>query len=170
MRQMKIFRRLISIFLTMIIGGLIFLSISPDYNIYLVRSESMKPAINIGDVIITGPIQGFLSSGLKPGEVVTYKRGKGMVTHRVLSLDGDKMVTKGDAAEDPDPWSVRISDLHGIYLFKIPKIGYLFNFLQSRVGWFLIIIFPSAVLVALLVKDIVKEALSGDNADKHVTQ
>jgi len=135
------------------LAGFGFLFLSPDYSIYLVKSDSMKPAISAGDMIITGPVNGQVSTG----EIVTYERGNELVTHRVLSIDGDKLVTKGDAVEDPDPWPVTLSDVKGSYLFRLPYIGYLSNFITTRLGWLLIIILPAAALVAFLIKDIFKE-------------
>ena len=123
----------------------------------------MKPAINMGDMIVTGPVNGPLNGEVEAGTIVTYEHGKETVTHRVLSVDGDALVTKGDAAEDPDPWAVTLSDVKGTYLFKIPYVGYLLSFIQSKLGWFLVIILPAALLVALLVKEIVKEALRSDD-------
>ena len=157
---MKLLSWLVSTVLALVIGSFVFLHFSPDYNIYLVRSESMKPAVNMGDMVITGPLNGPLNGEVKPGMIVTYKHGKGLVTHRALSINGDILVTKGDAAEEPDPWPVTLSDVVGIYLFKIPYIGYVSNFVRAKLGWFLVIILPAILLVALLVRDIVKEAMS----------
>ncbi len=153
---MKIFSWLISAVLVIVVAGFAFIYFSPGYGLYLVRSESMKPAINMGDLIVTGPSNGEI----KPGTIVTYQRAIGLVTHRVLSVDGETLVTKGDAVEDPDQWSVTLSDVRGIYLFKIPCVGYVTYFVQTKFGWFLAIIVPAALLVAWLVKDILKEALS----------
>jgi signal peptidase len=154
---MKIFSWLISITLAVIVAGFLFLYFSPDYNMRLVRSESMKPAINMGDMAITGPLGGPLSGEVKTGSIITYQRGEELITHRVLSVDGDALVTKGDAVEDPDPWSVSLSDIQGVYLFKIPYVGYLADFISTKFGWFLVIILPATALVALLARDIFKE-------------
>jgi len=120
----------------------------------------MRPAINMGDLIITGPLNGPLNGEIKPGTIVTYEYSKELITHRVQSIDGTTLVTKGDATEDPDPWSVTVSNVRGIYLFKIPYVGYTTSFIQTKLGWFLAIIIPAALLVCWLAKDIVKEALS----------
>jgi len=157
---MKIFGWLVATVLGLALAGFVFIYLSPDYNLLLVRSQSMTPAINMGDMVITGPVNGPINGELKPGTIVTYERGKAWVTHRVLSIDGDTLVTKGDNTEDPDPWSVSLSDVRGTYLFKIPYVGYVTNFTQTKRGWFLTIILPATLLVAWLVKDIVKEALS----------
>lgn len=151
---MKIFGWLVTVVLALVIAGVLFLHFSPHYDIGLVRSESMKPAINMGDMVITGPPGGSLSGEVKPGTVVIYQRVEELVIHRVLSVDGDTLVTKGDAVEDTDPWSVNLSEVKGVYLFKIPYAGYLANFARTKLGWFLIL--PATALVALLVRDIFK--------------
>jgi len=157
---MKAFSWVVSIVLALVVAILGFIYFSPDYSMYLVRSESMKPAINMGDMVVTGPLNGLLTGDVKPGVIITYERSEEPVTHRVLSLDGDTLMTKGDAVEDPDPRPVSMSEVSGIYLFKIPYAGYLSNFIKTRVGWFVLIIIPALLLVAMLTKDIVKEVLS----------
>lgn len=151
---------LVSVMLALLVAGLVFVRLSPDYGMYLVSSESMKPAINMGDGVVTGPLGGPFNGEVKPGTVITYERGTELVTHRVLSIDGGTLIAKGDAVEDPDPWPVGVSDVAGVYLFKVPYMGYLANFIGTKVGWFLVIIVPAMLLVALLIRDIVREATS----------
>ena len=157
---MKVVSWLISMVLCLVVVGFVLLYLAPGYNLYLVRSGSMRPAINMGDLIITGPLNNSINGEVKPGTIVTYEYKKELITHRVQSTDGNTLVTKGDAAEDPDPWPVTVSDVKGIYMFRIPQVGYLTNFVQTKHGWFLSIIIPAALLVGWLAKDIVREALS----------
>ena len=157
---MKILSRSILAVLGLILAGLAFLYFTPGYNLLLVRSESMRPAINVGDLIITGPVSSPINGEVKPGTIITYEHSKELITHRVDSIDGGTLVTKGDAVEDPDPWSVEMSSIRGVYLFKIPYVGYVTSFVQTKLGWFLSIIIPAALLVIWLAKDIVKEAFS----------
>ena len=157
---MKVLSRIVFIALALVIAGFVFVHFSPDYDIYLVRSESMKPAINMGDMVITGPLNGPLSGEVKPGSIVTYHRGEELVTHRVLSVDGDTLVTKGDAMEDPDPRRVTLSEVKAVYLFRIPSLGYVSNFIRTKLGWLLVIVIPATALVALLIRQIRKELQS----------
>lgn len=146
--------------LLLVITGLAFLYFAPGYSLYLVRSESMRPTINMGDLIITGPPNGLLNGEVGTGTIITYDYKNELVTHRIQSVEGQTLVTKGDAVEDPDPWTVSLSDIRGVYLFKVPYVGYITSFVQSKLGWFLTIIVPAMCLVLWLIKDIVKEALS----------
>lgn len=154
---MKVFGWVVSVILAVVIGGFVFVHFSPDYNMYLVRSESMKPAINMGDMVVIGPLDGPLRGVVEPGSIVTYRRGAELVTHRVLSVDGSTLATKGDAMEDADPWPVSLSDVRGVYLFRIPSIGYFSNFIRTKLGWLVVVIIPAAVLVAFLIRDIRKK-------------
>ncbi len=146
--------------LVLAVAGLAFLYFVPGYNLYLVRSESMKPTINMGDLIITGPKGGPVSGAIIPGKIITFEHNGELVTHRLQKIDGELLVTKGDAVKTVDPWTTSISAIRGLYLFKIPYIGYVTNFVQTKVGWFVMIIIPATGLVLWLVKDIFKEALN----------
>ena len=157
---MKVLSWLLTTLLGLTIASFAFVYFAPDYNLYLVRSESMRPAIEMGDLIITGPLNGPINGEVKPGTVITYEYKKELITHRVESIDGETLVTKGDAVEGSDPWSVVMSDIRGVYLFRIPYVGFVTNFTQTKIGWLLTIIVPGALLVLWLAKDIVKEALS----------
>ena len=159
-KTMKIVTKVITAVLALILAGLGFLYFMPGYDMYLVRSESMTPYINMGDLIITGPMDGPFSGKIATGTIVTYEYRNELVTHRIKGVDGETLVTQGDATEDPDPWKVTISDVRGVYLFKIPSVGYVTNFVQTKTGWFITIIIPGTLLVLWLVKDIVKEAFS----------
>ncbi len=157
---MKVVLRIISVILLLIIGGLAFIYLSPDYNMYFVRSGSMAPAINVGDLVITGPQGGPLTPSIEPGTIVTYEIDKGEVTHRVLSITADKkLITKGDNSEDPDPAPVALSQVRGIYIFKVPYLGYATSFIRTKTGWYMAIILPAMVLIGFIIKDIVKEAM-----------
>jgi signal peptidase I len=154
----KIAGKIILALLVLVLVGLGLIYILPGYNLYVVRSESMVPTINMGDIIITGPVKDTLEAG----QIITYERNDALITHRVKSVNETTLVTQGDAVEDPDPWIVKTSDVRGTYLFKIPYVGYVTRFIQTKVGWIISIIIPALVLVIWLAKDIVKEALKSD--------
>ena len=85
---MKILSRLVLTVLVLALAGFGFLHFSPDYDMYMVRSESMRPTINMGDLIINGPLNG----DLKPGTIITYEYRKENITHRVYSIDSETLI------------------------------------------------------------------------------
>ena len=157
---MKSLKWSITVILILILICLSFVFFSPDYNFHVVLSESMKPAIKMGDMIVTGPTNGPLGEGIRRGVIVTYKNGNEIITHRVFSVDGETVLTKGDANEEADPSPVTMSTITGIYLFKIPYLGYVSSFIRTKLGWFVVIIIPALLLTAFIIKEIYKEALS----------
>jgi signal peptidase I len=84
---MKILIWAVSAILGMLVAALAFVYFSPDYNLYTVRSESMVPAIRMGDMVLTGPPGGPFNGGLVAGTVITFTRGNETVTHRILSVE-----------------------------------------------------------------------------------
>ena len=133
-------------------GGVVFIILSPDYEAIVVRSESMVPTLNMGDVIVVGPVKGEIETGM----IVTYQPepNSDLVTHRVVSVEGENLTTKGDANEDPDPWQVPVSAVKGVYMFKVPYLGYLSVFMRTRLGWFTLLIVPAFLLIVLYLKSI----------------
>ena len=66
----------------------------------------------------------------------------------------------GNAIKSDDAWEVTMSDVVGIYLFRIPNMGFLSNFIADKRGWFLVIILPAIFLIGLIVKDMIKESFN----------
>ncbi len=142
----------------LLVAGLAFIHFSPGYGMYMVKSGSMEPAICTGDLIVTGPVRCPLSGEIGPGAIVAYELDGETVTHRVLIIQDDNtLVTKGDAAEDPDAKPVAVSQLRGVYLFRLPYLGYVNGFIRTKTGWFVCIILPATLLLALIIREIIRE-------------
>jgi hypothetical protein len=63
-----------------------------------VTGTSMLPALRPGDVLEFQP----LATIAEPGEIVLYRRGAGLVVHRVLSRTDSGLTTQGDSLAAPD--------------------------------------------------------------------
>ena len=161
---MKAFSWVVAVFLILVIGGLVFVHFSPDYNMYMVQSGSMKPGINTGDMVVIGPVGGPFGGEVAPGTIVTYHHGSELVTHRIIAVDGQNLRTQGDAVEDPDPWAVTRCDVRGVYLFRIPGVGYVQNFIHTRTGWMVIVMIPATIFVVLLIREIRKRLRQSKDA------
>lgn len=139
----------------LIAAGLLFVWLAPSYHAYVITGQSMEPAVSAGDVVIVGPPGGVLTAPLAPGEVITYQAdGGGLVTHRVVAVDGERLVTKGDAVGQNDPQTVAASQVSGVVMARIPKVGLIARFLWSRHGLPLLVLVPACaglfvVLMAL---------------------
>jgi signal peptidase len=155
---MKIATRILFGILALVLIGLGFVYFAPGYDIYMVRSQSMEPTVNMGDLIITGPT----GDQINEGDIVTFKLNDDLVTHRVNTINETTIKTKGDNVDSVDPWTITSEDVQGKYIFKIPYVGWFTKFIRTKVGWIVSIIVPALILVIWLAKDIVKEALKTD--------
>jgi signal peptidase len=145
--------------LVAVVGILAFFYLDDDYSAYVVKSDSMQPTINSGDMVFIGRSNQLFVGDIAPGKIITFERHGEMVTHRVKSIVGDTIYTRGDALEDTDPWVVsRFFDVKGCYIFRIPYVGLISNFLKTKIGWFVCIILPAICLLGFIISDIVKEA------------
>jgi signal peptidase len=139
-----------AITVALMVAALAFLYLSPTYNAYIVRSESMTPTLNLGDMVFVGTPGGLFSHKIAPGTIITYRLEGSVVTHRVQSMEGNNLITKGDAVDKADPQVVPTSQVVGVFLFKIPEVGYLSAFLHTKFGWFLLIVVPAGILITTI--------------------
>jgi signal peptidase I len=158
---LKTLRNTVTGILAVIVLGLVILNFSPDYHMAVVKSESMQPCINMGDLIITGRPGSWFCPDIRPGTIISYKVKDVTVTHRVVSVDiNGTLVTRGDAVKVPDAPAVQPSQVAGIYLFRLPKVGYLTNFLHTKTGWYLCLVLPASLIAGWIIKEIIRESFS----------
>lgn len=77
-----------------------------------VLSGSMEPEITTDDIVLVKK-----PGTLQVGDVVLYNTGKGNVLHRIVEIDGDTLITGGDAnntADEPFSKSAVQAELFGI--------------------------------------------------------
>ena len=100
-----------------------------------VRSGSMAPDINAGDVVVITPTS---AADIHINDVVAFHPPGSsiMICHRVIAIDlvGGFVQTKGDANEGPDWFVVPISDISGKVSTHIPILGYLVSYEFSLYG------------------------------------
>ena len=96
-----------------------------DLHVQTVLSGSMRPTVSPGDLAIT---QGVPRSSLRVGDVVVFTppTETQAVIHRITSLNGDVMTTKGDANRVGDAWRVTLQGATQYRLaFVVPYLGWL---------------------------------------------
>lgn len=100
----------------------------------VVLSGSMEPELSVNDFVLVKA-----SSSYKTGDVVVYQDGSILVIHRIVFMDGDEVITQGDANNMADK-PVSISDIKGKAVVHIPLVGGVIRFLQTPAGFILLII------------------------------
>ena len=116
-----------------------------------VMSGSMEPSIKTGSVaLIETNLTDF--NEIEKGDIITFDIGGSLVTHRAVDITEGGIVTKGDANNAKDPWTVTDANYYGKELFSVPYIGYLIVFIRQH-----IIVTVLVIATVLLTAKILKE-------------
>jgi signal peptidase len=145
---MVIIKKIIHILaiITYICIGVYLLVCSPmilGYTPVVVLSGSMEPTIKEKSIIYYSKVD---TSTLKEKDIITFKKDKDLVTHRIVSITDDEIYTKGDANNTNDPGHITKSDVIGkIGLFSIPFVGFYIWYVNSN----MLLSIITAVLILL---------------------
>jgi len=104
---------------------------SQGYRLYAVQSGSMSPTFPTGSLVVDGPPA---ADGGAHGEVITFKIGDGLVTHRVVESSPTGLTTKGDANATDDPWTISQENVVGQVVAAVPRLGYVLVFFKQPSG------------------------------------
>jgi signal peptidase len=88
----------------------------------------MAPTINPGDFAVI-----YKNDKPQVGDVVLFHSEGMEIIHRVIDRTEFGYLTQGDANEEPDPNTVAFSQVEGIYITRIPLIGYLLVFIKLAI-------------------------------------
>lgn len=121
---------------------------SLNIEVYTVTSESMKPRLNINDIVIVK--KGYSNEEYKIGNIITFKNSKNeIITHRVekvITVDLERAyITKGDNNISVDEDPVEYKDVIGKVIYTMPKFGSFVNLLKNEVFFSLCIIVLFAI-------------------------
>lgn len=112
------------------------------FRIYKVGSGSMEPFLKVNDTIIIKK-----SDNYELNDVVTYQSGDEYITHRIVSINNNEIITKGDANNTQDD-PITKDKIVGKLLYKFHIFDFLSYMLTKPFTW--IIIFIVGLLVTYL--------------------
>ena len=122
------------------------------YRPFTVLSGSMEPAIDTGDVVVNSSISPL---DARVGDVVTFNDPQNqsrLITHRLRRVRAKggmvEMVTKGDANNTTERWTVPANGRIGRVEYRVPKVGYALSFVSGKNGKLLLIALPAILLGA----------------------
>lgn len=84
--------------------------LNSDYPIASITSSSMWPAIKRGDIVFINGVNG--KGNIKLGDIVVYSNERGFTIHRVVKMNEDTFITRGDA-NNVDDKPVKYEELIG---------------------------------------------------------
>lgn len=95
---------------------------------YVVLSGSMEPEIPTGSVVV---VDGRKKEW-NPGDVITYRRGNMVVTHRIVEKSEEGYYTKGDVNAEEDAGIVLEKQVIGNVIVALPWLGFGIIWLRQR--------------------------------------
>lgn len=103
------------------------------YGMLVVMSGSMEPTISQGNLIIVNEPEEY-----EVDDVVVFQDGSMLVTHRIIEMSGNEVVTQGDANNVTDV-PIDISAIRGNVIETLPGVGNIVLFFMSPKGIFILI-------------------------------
>ncbi len=98
------------------------------FGLTVVLSGSMEPELSVDDLLIVVP-----SDSYEVGDVVVYQTKRIAIVHRIISINGDEIITRGDDNDkDDDP--ISINNIKGKVVYAIPFVGYLVQLIKTPIG------------------------------------
>ena len=61
------------------------------YSVLSTETGSMAPTIEKGDIVIIK-----IGDEIRENDIITYKKNNVLITHRIMNIDGDTIIAKGD--------------------------------------------------------------------------
>ena len=125
------------------------------YKPYIVLSDSMRDTFAVGDLSVSVQTD---PETLEPGDIITFasidpSNYGAVVTHKIREIteyEGEPaFVTYGTTTGVDDSYPVPFDNVIGEYKFRLPKMGYFFEFLTTPAGYVTVILIPFLVLIAL---------------------
>ena len=131
------------------------------YQMYFIRTGSMSPYLEPGDVIISKKYDGGeLKVGRDDGDVVTYwgeVRGKtDLITHRVIDVYEDTVITQGDDNNLKDS-PITKDEIEAVMVYKTVIIDKIYMVISTAWGFWLFVFAPIAALIVSEIVSLVKE-------------
>lgn len=130
------------------------------HQMYFIRTGSMSPYLEPGDIIISKKYDGGELIAGKDGDVVTYYGDVNgttqFITHRVIKVNGDNVITQGDdnnVADSP----ITKNEIEAVMVYKTVVIDKIYKVISTTWGFWLLIFTPIALLIVAEIVSLVKE-------------
>lgn len=104
------------------------------YGFSVVLSGSMEPELKVNDLVIIKKQKSYQSD-----DIIVYQDDDLLVIHRIIEINGETAITKGDANEVNDP-EISTTQIKGKMVMHIPFIGCIVQFIKSTIGTVLVLL------------------------------
>jgi signal peptidase I len=139
------------------------------FKMFVIVSESMKPSLNIGDVILTIEKE---PEDIKVKDVITYTGNTGnvkdkIITHQVVNIQTEKnditnktryiFWTQGTNNSVIDSYSVYEEQVHGVLVYRFRLISLISRVIRTTIGLIIFVVLPLSLLLIFEIMDIRRE-------------
>lgn len=115
------------------------------FRTFSIASGSMIPYLEINDLILIKS-----TDNIKVNDVITYKFNNDYITHRILEINDDYIVVKGDANNTEDA-PIKKEQIVGKLIYKFRFLGFINYLFQKPISW--ILFFVVGLLITYLIPD-----------------
>ena len=147
--KQKTVKKIIEVIAIILIYNIILIAISSankinvinifGYKSYIIKTNSMEPTINIGDVVITKEVK---EKDIKVGDVITFMQDGEVITHRITNIENydqkAQYTTKGDNNNIEDTFKILYEDIEGKHILTIPYLGKIVQQLDNKIVFLII--------------------------------
>lgn len=109
------------------------ISIFNKIGLAVVVSDSMEPVLSVNDLIVINKKDNY-----QVGDIIVYRFNNELIVHRIVKINQEQIVTKGDANKYEDN-AISLDKVYGKLGFSIPYVGGIVNFFKTGYGIFSVI-------------------------------
>lgn len=115
------------------------------FRVYRIGSGSMEPTLKINSFVLIKK-----SDKYEIDDIVTYKKNNEYITHRIIEINNNEIIAKGDAnntADDP----INKNTIVGKVIFNLNVINFINYLFNKPLTW--ILLFIIGLIITILIPD-----------------
>ncbi len=98
------------------------------FGLTVVLSGSMEPELSVDDLLVV-----VAQDSYEVGDVVVFQNQRTAVVHRIIAINGEEIITRGDANSSDDA-PITLANIKGRVALAIPFVGYIVHLIKTPVG------------------------------------
>lgn len=115
------------------------------FRVYRIGSGSMEPTLKVNSFVLIKK-----SDKYEIDDIVTYKKNNEYITHRIIEINNNEIIAKGDAnntADDP----INKNTIVGKVIFNLNVINFINYLFNKPLTW--ILLFIIGLIITILIPD-----------------
>lgn len=117
------------------------------FRVYRVGSGSMEPELKVNDFILVKKEDKY-----EINDIVTYQNKSEYVTHRIIEINEDTIITKGDANNTADD-AIKKDNVIGKVIVKSHILGFILYLFSKPISWILLFLIGVTVILIINKKE-----------------